>query len=111
MTPCGLSIFLNAYTLKIESERRLAKSGKELPIRTASRTGRLNCSETKHFKNRPSNPLEWFYSFIVKLQSGVGVTDRINIIAHHQTPSSFQLLQDAASLALVSSLSFPVLDS
>jgi hypothetical protein len=40
------------------------------------------------------------YSLIVILQSGVDVTDRINIITSHQTASSIQLLQDTASLAL-----------
>jgi hypothetical protein len=108
VTPCGFSIFFStAYTLKTESARCPA-TGKELPIRTASHPGKLNCSETKNFKNRPSNQLQWFYSFIVKLRSGVGVADRINIIALHQTPSSIQLLRHTAFLALMSSL-FPVL--
>jgi len=99
--------FSTAYTLKTESARCPAKSDKELPIRTASYPGRIDCLVTKHLKNRPSNPLQWFQSFIVQLRSDAGVTDRINITARHQTLSSIHLLQDTAPLALISS-PFPV---
>jgi hypothetical protein len=49
-----------AYTLKTEQDAQKYR-GKELPIRAASHPGTLDFSETKHFTNRPSAPLQWFY--------------------------------------------------